>query len=165
LPPSQALQLTHSYFGAVAFNAAIAFRSASEFRNRYTNHESKFDAFREFVLNDGSNKSVEGGDPTLSGAEPFVIQFICHPNFNPDDKEVAYYEYSSADTADGKTSFQEKPTLPPGGYKRKNSFKSFKNYVSTSGHPNGLFYELNLYTKKAAGRKDLDDSNHSCYDY
>lgn len=105
------------------------FANASGYRNTYTNHESKFRVFRDFV--------VEGRAPS-SEHSPFVIQFVCHPNFGANLKTVTYYEL----VPDG---FEARDQLPS-RYRRANSYK---NYKSALGHPKGLFYELNLYTKDA----------------
>ena len=56
------------------------FRSASGYRNRYTNHEAKFDAFRNFDLDE---KPAAGYDAVM---DPFVIQFVYHPNFHAGNK-------------------------------------------------------------------------------
>jgi len=108
------------------------FAAASGYRNRRTDHESKFRAFHDYVVE-------ETAPPDF--AAPFVIQFVCHPNFEPNLKTVTYYEL----TSDG---FEEHAQLPS-GYHRGNSYK---NYKSASGHSKGLFYELNLYTKDGVSR-------------
>lgn len=110
------------------------FASASGYRNSHTDHESKFAAFRAFAV-DGKLPSIT--DP------PFVIQFVCHPNFQPHSKTVTYYEFAPDNV--GAAKMDELPS----GYRRANSFK---NYKSTTGHPKGLFYELNLYTMDGSSK-------------
>ena len=102
------------------------FRTASGYRNRSTDHQSKFDAFRRFVM-DGRKSPADSS---------FVIQFVCHPNFEAYAKTVTYFQ------SDDEGGFHKSSHLP-NGFKRANSYQ---NYKSTSGHPKGLFYELNLYT-------------------
>lgn len=122
------------------------FREASGYRNRRTDHESKFQAFRDFVV---SNKAPSGF------SSPFVIQLVCHPNFEAHRKTVSFYELS-----DEGDRFDQIDALP-GGYLRANSFK---NYKSNSGHPRGLFYELNLYTKDGISHHHTSRVSGSTYE-
>ena len=126
------------------------FRSASGYRNRTTDHESKFDAFRSFVLDTNFAGHNDGT------ADAFVIQFVCHPNFHAGDKTVLYYERTSAEGND----FERTTNLPP-GYKRGNSYK---NYKSRSGHPKGLFYELNIYTRDGRSNHHTSKTTGSNFD-
>lgn len=104
------------------------FQSASGYRSCATDHESKFNAFNSFVCNGVKSPDFQ---------DSFVIQFVCHPNFEAQRKTVTYC------TIDATTGGFAVSNSLPGGYKRANSFK---NYKSSGGHPKGLFYELNLYT-------------------
>jgi hypothetical protein len=125
------------------------FRAATGYQNRRTDHQPKFDAFRGFVL-----------DGTLRTSDlHFVIQFVCHPNFQAHAKTVDYFELQD----DG--SFSRLSALPS-GYHRANSYQ---NYKSATGHPKGLFYELNLYngdgrskhhTSRVKGSTFERDDNH-----
>jgi hypothetical protein len=118
----------------------IHFRSASAYRFRTTDHEDKFRAFRQFASHDDH----QGGATTHHDfREPFVIQFVCHPNFHAHEKTITYFVLGDAAAAGGDVSFQESSTMPD-GFRRANCYK---NYKSKGGHPKGLFYELNLYTR------------------
>lgn len=75
------------------------FSSASGYRNRRTDHEEKFNSFRSYVI-DGEASSL---------TESFVIQFVCHPNFQANRKTVAFFKL---DCRTGK--FDEFDELPPG---------------------------------------------------
>ncbi|KAL7581107.1 hypothetical protein ACA910_005908 [Epithemia clementina (nom. ined.)] len=105
------------------------FASATGYRNIRTDNDHKFQAFQSFAQNNRKARTPF--------SDPFVIQFVCHPNFEPDRKEIAYYTYNP-DTDD----FDSSETLPS-DFRRANSFQ---NYKSSGGHPKGLFFELNLYT-------------------
>lgn len=102
------------------------FRSASGYRNVASDHARMFESFRSFAMS---------GTPT-SVAEPFVIQFVCHPNFLADQKEAVYYLFQEGGCVISSDSL-------PSGFQRANSYR---NYKSAAGHPKGLFYEVNLYT-------------------
>jgi hypothetical protein len=110
------------------------FRNAVGYCNRTTDHESQFNAFKNYV-GAGTNSLLRGS---------FLIQFVCHPNFEPHRKTITFYVY---DEETG--SFQQSTsTVICGdltiGFQGANSYK---NYKTASGHKKGLFYELNLYTK------------------
>lgn len=94
---------------------------------RITDHQPKFDAFRDF-LNGNRPERVTG---------TFVIQFVHHPNFQEYSKTIEYYRYN-----DG--SFDRSDNLPH-GFRRANSYQNYRTPKGT-GHANGIFYELNLYT-------------------
>ena len=108
------------------------FNDATGYRNCYTDHEAKFQAFKDFVCN---------GINCISFTESFVIQFICHPNFQAHAMTITFYTLN-INTGE----FEESSSLPA-GYKRANSFK---NYKSSEGDVKGLFYEVNLYTLEGA---------------
>jgi hypothetical protein len=110
------------------------FQGASGYRNRTTDHESKFQAFKQFVFS---------GSKASSFSDSFVIQFVCHPNFEAHRKTVTYF---TLNTSTGE--FDQSDSLPE-GFQRANSFKNFK---ASGGHPKGLFYELNLYTRDGRSR-------------
>jgi len=127
------------------------FKSASGYRNHRTVHNDKFQAFRKSL--------VQGKRPAFdkkknSKMSPFVIQFVCHPNFAGHLKTISYYELVG-------DKFELRDQLPP-GYSRANSYQ---NYKSPSGHPKGLFYELNLYnstpkTSTVTGTNYVRDNSH-----
>ncbi len=104
------------------------FRHASGYRNCRTDHELKFQSFKDFVCN---------GKHVNRLSESFVIQFVRHLSFEADRKSVLYYTFNPSQ---GDFAVSDRM---PNGFKRANSFK---NYKTKEGHPKGLFYELNLYT-------------------
>ena len=108
------------------------FGSAKRRTSAGTDHDSKFEAFREHVLHGKSNLA-------LTFQPPFVIQFVCHPNFEQHRKTISYFIHNEA-TND----FEPAQVLTP-GFRRANSYH---NYVTDAGvgHPKGLYFELNLYT-------------------
>jgi len=122
----------------------IFFRSSRPYQNRFTDHESKFNAFRSFAL--------EGQPPSdIQGA--FVIQFVCHPNFLAQSKTITYFVHN------GSGNFERTDDLPA-GFRRANSYK---NYKSADGHPKGLFFELNLYTPSGSSAHHTSRVQGSTY--
>jgi hypothetical protein len=109
------------------------FQQASGYRNRRTDHEAKFKLFLDYMIrNERMTSMIE------DVVDTFVIQFVCHPNFHPESKDIVYYVYNGHGNFDSSTSL-------PLGFARANSFKNYKTTPGI-GHEKGLFYELNLYT-------------------
>lgn len=120
------------------------FRSSRPYRNKSTDHESKFMAFRSFALEGQSPSNIE---------DVFVIQFVCHPNFMTHSKTVTYFLHN------GSGEFDRTDDLPA-GFRRANSYK---NYKSDKGHKKGLFYELNLYTPSGSSAHHTSRVKGSAY--
>jgi hypothetical protein len=110
-------------------------RNARRYSNTITDHDSKFEAFQDYVLN-GTKSPVRNA---------FVIQFVCHPNFKAHLKTTTWYALN-----EGTGDFEVAVTLPQ-GYRRANSYKNFKTERG-HGHENGLYYELNLYSQDGTSR-------------
>lgn len=104
------------------------FRSAKRYTTKPTDHDSKFLAFRGYLL----QKTAP-----LSSSSPYVIQFVCHPNFEQQRKVISYFIFNKKEGT-----FDRMETLPE-GFVRANAYH---NYMTNLGHPRGLYYELNLYT-------------------
>ena len=97
-----------------------------------TDKDPYFQEFLEFGKNDIHHNLVKEKD--------YVIQLVESPNFS-DDKTIKYFK-----KVDNKfEEISEKLILE--NYKKANSYKNFKTNRGV-GHPKGLFYEFNLYTRQ-----------------
>ena len=100
-------------------------QNAKPYNDIITDYEEEFNAFLEWEKTKITKKSNE----------TYIIQFVKHPNFEQENKEITYFK------KDG-NSF--KVCNDTNGYKKANSFKNFKTNKGED-HKKGLFYELNLY--------------------
>ena len=117
---------------------------ARGYRNRRTDHESKFDAFLQW--NQTGVTSLAPGD--------YIIQFVGHPNFAQHMKQIAYFERK-------KDSFETIPS--PGSFRKANSFKNY-NTDKGVGHDKGYFLELNLYIPDGSSAHHMSTMHGSRYE-
>ena len=125
--------------------------NAIPYGNIITDKESYFTQFIDWQKNGNHKNQI---------VEDYVIQFICHPNFEAHNKTINYYKKID-------NRFEEITDIA--NYKKSNSYKNYKTNKGI-GHMKGLFYELNLYsniqncsnhhTSTINGRKFERDSSH-----
>ncbi len=114
---------------------SLIHQNAKLYKSTYTDHENKFNNFIKWAKN-GNHDDTSNNN--------YVIQFVKHPNFQPNNKEIKYFmkqedQFIICDNISD--------------YKKANSYKNLKT-SSGEGHSKGLFYELNLYLN------DDSKSNH-----
>ena len=100
--------------------------NAMPYRPRKTDNEDCFDSFLAWAK----------AAPLKPVFKSFAIQMVCHPNFQASQKEISWFTCEP----DGTFMFTGDT---PKEIVRANSFKNFKTAKGT-GHPNGIFYEVNL---------------------
>ena len=114
---------------------SLIHEQAQPYRNIRTDKEEYFNQFLQWTKTSQHNNSI---------SDEYIIQLVSHPNFEPNNKEVRYFKKEN-------NLFEETELTQE--YKKANSFKNFKTNKGI-GNPKGMFYELNLYSKK------IQYSNH-----
>ena len=105
--------------------------SATPYRQTRTEHEANFREFIDWAQKDESVSSV--------GSSKYLIQYVRHPNFQQNNTDVKWFKKAGSTFVEVDDS---------SGYKRANAYKNFRTAPQV-GNPNGMFYELNLYTSDA----------------